>query len=360
MKLRRWTAALGALLFALASASTSTSIADAAPAVGAPRIIVIAPTSDDPISLRLQAELRSLHFDVPEIAIAPDPPSRAQLEDAARASEAVAAVRIVPSKTGVEVWIVDRITGKTVLREMVTSEGGTASKGATIALRVVELLRASLMELDATRPPQGEMETPPMIRELMAPPRITAPPAAQTVTLPEPTPPAFSIELGPAAVLSPGGFGPSGGVSAALYYHPSEPFGVSLIAMIPVLPATVSGPEGATTARIGLVGGGLRGTWKPAGSAWALSLGGGLAALWLHLDGQPIPGFVGTSKNLFSAAPYLRAGLGFTVIPRMRLRADALLGASLPPTLVRFGERLAAVWGVPFVAPTLGVELFWQ
>lgn len=44
----------------------------------------------------------------------------------------------------------------------------------------------------------------------------------------------------------------------------------------------------------------------------------------------------------------------------MRLRADALLGASLPPALVRFGERLAAVWGVPFVAPTLGVELFWQ
>ena len=358
MKPRGWTVALGALLFAL------LSIAGAARAAGVPRIIIIAPASDDRISLRLQAELRSLRFDVPEIEIAPDPPSRAQLEDAARKSEAVAAVRIVPSRSGVEVWIVDRITGKTVLREMVTSGGGPASRDATVALRVVELLRASLMELDAAGPPQGDMETPPMIRELMAPPRITAPIVAQTVSLPEPTPPAFSIELGPAAVLSPGGFSPggfspSGAVSAAVYYHPSEPFGVNLIAMIPIVPATVSGLEGATTARIGLVGGGPRGTWTPAGSAWALSLGGGLAALWLHLDGQPLPGFVGTSRNLFSAAPYLRAGLGLTVIPRLRLRADAVLGASLPLTLVKFGDRLAAVWGVPFVAPTLGVELFW-
>jgi hypothetical protein len=339
---------------------TLGATAGAARAAPAPRIIVLAPTGDDRISLRLQAELRSLHFDVPEVEIAPDPPSRTQLEDAARQSEAVAAVRIVPSQTGVEVWIVDRLTGKTVLREIVTTEGGAASRDATVALRVVELLRASLMELDAARPPQGEMETPPLIRELMAPPRITASPAVKIGTLPALAPPAFSIELGPAAVLSPGGFGPSGAVSAAVHYHPSEPFGASLIALIPVLPATVSGPEGATTARIGLVGGGLRGTWAPAGSAWALTVGGGLAALWLHLEGQPSPGFAGTSTNLFSAAPYLRAGLGRTVIPRLRVRADVLVGTSLPPTLVKFGDRLAAVWGVPFCAPTLGVELFWQ
>jgi hypothetical protein len=354
VRLRRSTAILGAALFTLLSWT------GAARAVEAPRIILIAPTSDDRISLRLQAELRALHFDVPEIEVAPDPPSRAQLEDAARRNEAVAAVRIVPSKTGVEVWIVDRITGKTVLREMVTTAGGAASRDATIALRVVELLRASLMELDAARPPQGDMEPPPLIRELMAPPRVTPPAAAPTATLAPPAPPAFSIELGPAAVLSPGGFGPSGGVSAAVYYHPAEPFGACLIALIPVLPASVSGPEGTTTARIGLLGGGLRGTWTPAGSAWALMLGGGLTALWLHLDGQPSPHFAGTSTNLFSAAPYLRAGVGLTVAPRLRVRADGLVGASLPPTLVRFGERLAAVWGVPLFAPTLGVELFWQ
>jgi hypothetical protein len=353
VKRRRWTAVVGALLLTLLSS------AGAARAGAPPRIVLIATATDDPISLRLQAELRTLHFEVPEIEIAPDPPSRAQLEDAARRSEAVAAVRIVPSRVGVEVWIVDRITGKTVLREMVTTVGGAASRDATIALRVVELLRASLMELDAARPPPGDMDAPPLIRELMAPPPVTPPAPAQTATLPPPAAPAFSIELGPAALLSPGGFGPSGAVSAAIYYHPAEPFGASLIAVIPVFPASVSGPEGSTTARVGLLGGGLRGTWAPAGSAWTATLGGGISALWLHLDGQPIPGFSGSSANLFSAAPYLRAGLGLTVAPRLRLRADALLGASLPPTLVKFGARLAAVWGVPFVAPTLGVELLW-
>ena len=172
-----------------------------------------------------------------------------------------------------------------------TTEGGAAARDATIALRVVQLLRASLLELDAPRPPRGEMEAPPLIRELMAPPRLTAPAVVQTVTLPELAPPSFSIELGPAAVLGPGGFGPSGAVSAAVYYLASRPFAASLIALIAILPATVSGPEGSTTARIGMLGAGLRGTWAPEGSAWALTLGGGLAALWLHLEGQPSPHF---------------------------------------------------------------------
>lgn len=334
--------------------------ARAAGAAALPRIVIIAPTSDDRISLRLQAELRTLHFDVPDVEIAPNPPSRAQLEEAARKSEAVAAVRIVPSSAGIEVWIVDRMTGKTVLREIVTKEGSAASGDATVALRVVELLRASLMELDAARPPEGEMAPPPLIRELMAPPRHTVPAWPSKVALPALDPPVFSIELGPAALLSSGGFSPSGLVSAAVHYRPAEPFGASLLALIPIVPAVVSGPEGATSARVGLLGVGLRGTWTSPGSRWSPTLGGGISALWLHVDGQPAAHFTGSSASVFSAAPYLRAGLGLTLLPRLRVRADTLVGASLPPTLVKFGERLAAVWGVPFVAPTLGVELLWQ
>ncbi len=334
--------------------------ARAAGAAAVPRIVIIAPTSDDRISLRLQAELRALHFDVPDVEIAPTPPSRAQLEEAARKSEAVAAVRIVPSTAGVEVWIVDRMTGKTVLREIVTKEGSAAAGDATVALRVVELLRASLMELDAARPPEGEIQPPPLIRELMAPPRRASPALPARAALPALDPPAFSIELGPAALLSSGGFSPSGLVSAAVHYRPAEAFGASLIALIPILPAVVSGPEGSTSARAGLLGVGLRGTWTSPDSRWAPTLGGGIAALWLRLDGQPAAHFTSASASVFSAAPYLRAGLGLTLVPRLRVRADALVGASLPPTMVKFGERLAAVWGVPFVAPTLGVELLWQ
>lgn len=326
----------------------------------APRIVIIAPTADDRISLRLQAELRALHFEVPDVEIAPGLPSRAQLEAAARQRDAVAAVRIVPSSAGVEVWIVDRMTGKTVLREIVTTEAGSASGDATIALRVVELLRASLMELDAARRPEGEVKPPPLILELMAPPRISARPAPPIAILPERPSPKLSMELGPAALLSPGGFGPSGLVSAAIHYRPAEAFGASLIALIPIPPATVSGPGGATAARVALLGVGLRGAWTSPTSAWTPTLGGGISVVWLHLDGQPAAHFSGVSASVFSCAPYLRAGLGLTIVPRLRVRADALVGASLPPTLVKFGERLAAVWGVPFVVPTLGLELLWQ
>ena len=41
------------------------------------------------------------------------------------------------------------------------------------------------------------------------------------------------------------------------------------------------------------------------------------------------------------------------------MRADALAGVTILRPVVEFGGRVAAVWGTPFVAPTLGLELLW-
>ena len=326
-------------------------------AAGAPRIVILAPARDDRISLRLQAELRALRFEVPDVEITPDPPARERLEEAARRSSAVAAVRIVPSSAGVEVWIVDRMTGKTVLRELVTDDTRGAAGVATIALRVVELLRASLMELDAPRAPPGEVQPPPLIRELMAPSGAT-PSASQAEALPSAAP-AFAVELGPALLLSPGGLSPAGDLNAAVHFRPFDGLGASVVALIPLVPSSVSGPEGVTTARIGLVGAAFRWAFASPGSAWAPSLGAGIALIWLHLDGAPAPGYAGTSADLVTFAPFGRVGLGVAILPRLHVRADALGGLVNARPVVKFGDRTAAVWGTPFVAPTLGLELGW-
>jgi hypothetical protein len=325
-------------------------------AAGAPRIVILAPDRGDRVSLRLQAELKALHFEVPEVALAPDPPSRQRLEEAARASDAVAAVRIVPSSAGVEVWIVDRMTGKTVLREMVTDDVQSSAGVATIALRVVELLRASLMELDAPRAPEGEVRPPPLIRRWMTPP---ATPAASPAESPPALAPTFSLELGPALVLSPGGLSPAGDLNAAVHLRPAEGLGASVVALIPVVPSLVRGPEGVTAARIGLLGAAFRWVFASPGSAWAPTAGAGLTLIWLHLDSAPAPGFTGTSANLVTFAAFARVGLGVTIVPRLRLRADVLGGLVNARPVVKFGDRTAAVWGNPFVAPTLGLEVAW-
>jgi hypothetical protein len=346
----------------LAAACGVLAVALAAPwgdarAGGAPRIVILAPDPDDRVSLRLQAELRALRFQVPDVEIAPEPPSRARLEEAARKSDAVAAVRIVPSSAGVEVWIVDRITGKTVLREMVTDDARSPAGVATVALRVVELLRASLMELDAPHPPHGEVQAPPLIRALMAPasPAEAAPP----VEIPPAAAPAFAVELGPALLLSPGGLSPAGNLDAAIHFRPFGGLGASVVALIPIVPAVVSGPEGRTTARIGLLGPAFRWVFASPGSAWAPAAGAGIALIWLHLDGVPAAGYAGSSADLVTFAAFGRFGLGYAVHPRLRIRVDALGGMVNARPVVQFGDRVAATWGTPFVMPTLGLELDW-
>ncbi|WP_148313727.1 hypothetical protein [Sorangium cellulosum] len=353
----RRAAALGALALALALALAAPP--REARAGGAPRIVVVAPSREDRVSLRLQAELRALKFEVPEVEIAPDPPSRERLEEVAREKDAVAAVRIAPSSGGVEVWLVDRMTGKTVLREMVTDDTRSPSGGAALALRVVELLRASLMELDAPRPPAGEVAPPPSIREMMASPRADTPAPAPSVGLPPPRGAAFSIELGPAVLLSPGGMGPWGLLSAAANYQPSEEVGASVFALIPLLSSSASGPEGVATARVGLVGAAISGVVAPPGAPWRFAVGAGASAVWMRLEGRPSERYEGSTEDLLTVAPLLRAGLGVAITPRLRVRADAICGVAILVPVVEFAGRQVATWGVPLVAPSLDLELVW-
>jgi hypothetical protein len=336
------------LLVAVAAATSN--------ALGAePRIVVLTPAPGDPVSHRIQAELRALRFEVPEVVVAPEPPSRARLEELARSAEAVAAVRVAPSSAGVEVWIVDRMTKKTVLREIVTDDTLSPGGVAAIALRVVELLRASVMELDAPRAPSGEVAPPPQIRELLTPPTADAPTPPLPARLP--SPPVLSIELGPAALVSPGGLDPAGDLALALHLRPAAGPGATLFVLFPLIPSRVSGPEGVAAAHPGLLGAAFRWVFAPAQSRWTASAGAGVAGLWLHVDATPAPRYVASAADLFTFAPFARAGAGYAAAPRLRIRTDVLAGLAMPRPVIVFGDRIAAAWGRPFFAPTLGIEL---
>ena len=323
----------------------------AARAAGSPRIVLVAPEPGDRVAVRIRAELRALRFEVVDAEPAPGPPARAPLAEVARERGAVAAVRLVPSSAGVEVWIVDRITGKTVLREVLTEEPGSAAGSATVALRVVELLRASLMELDAPGPPRGEVTLPEEVRGLLAPSRRSP------ATPPPPGRPIVSIEVGPTLLVSPGGLGPEGAVQVAAHLAPESRVAASLFAMVPLVPASASGPEGSATLRFGIFGGGARVRLAAPGARWAPVAGAGVSALWMSYDGKPGAGWVGASGDAFTVAPWLRVGLGVAVAPRLRLRADLLGGVAVRRPAIQFGERVAARWGAPFFAPSIGIEL---
>ncbi len=296
------------------------------------------------------AELDSLGF--PPVITDPgaEPTSRAALEASARQAGAIAAIRAVPSARGVEVWIVDRVTGKTVLREMARDD--TAFDGdAALALRVVELLRASLLEVSLPVPPLGEVAVTPEIRA-----KLTLPAPGALDEKPAPT---LRLSLAPGVMVSAGGFGPAASLALDLAWMPSEHVGVVALGAIPLTHPQVLGAPGGADLEVLLAGGGARFVFTTPASRWAPSADVGVTAVWLHSAGTANPGFVAGTASASTAGLFGRLGLAVAVTPLFRLRADVLAGGIPQGTSIQLAEHQVATWGKPFVLASAGVDFGW-
>jgi hypothetical protein len=142
----------------------------AAGAAGATSVVLVRPAKAPPVMVetlvRLKGELSSAGFEASIVDGVPGAAadSRAGLERLATERKADAVVAIVGdvSPDFVEVWVIDKVTGKSVVRRM-TYQPAAAETSKTLALRAIELLRASFLEIDlATHNRQNEtMAVPP-------------------------------------------------------------------------------------------------------------------------------------------------------------------------------------------------------
>lgn len=126
------------------------------------------------LATRVAAELESLGFSVESQTREPEP---AELALAARRASAFAAIGIGPTAAGnVEITVLDRVTGKTVRRELLGRSLEDPTTRELVALRASELLRASLMEIEAPHPPRGDVPPPPaVVRIAQAPETLRRP-----------------------------------------------------------------------------------------------------------------------------------------------------------------------------------------
>jgi hypothetical protein len=124
----------------------------AAQAARAATVILVRPENPKAITaealVRMHGELVSVGFDV-QIAATPagvDP--RASLEQTASSSNVDAVVALLGDATpgSVEVWVIDRVTGKSVVRR-IPSQPESNRAAEILAIRAIELLRASLLEV---------------------------------------------------------------------------------------------------------------------------------------------------------------------------------------------------------------------
>jgi hypothetical protein len=123
-----------------------------------PRVLIVIDESSGAAGLpdrqgavvQLRAELETAGFEVVVQRSGAADSARA-LDQAAHDADAFAAITVFDIAGGIsgDVWVTDRVTGKTLLRRV---EATDDEASRIVALRAVELLDASLVELDLPRP----------------------------------------------------------------------------------------------------------------------------------------------------------------------------------------------------------------
>jgi hypothetical protein len=118
----------------------------------ASRVVLLRSLTDDALSRQgttlLTAELEAAGFEVVEIERDSTHDIRQDIDAASARLQPVAtfAIRSLPGRTAVELWLEDRITGKLVIRRVAVRAGSSAA-APDLALKAVELLRGSLLEV---------------------------------------------------------------------------------------------------------------------------------------------------------------------------------------------------------------------
>ena len=304
-----------------------------------PRVALIEDPDETTILPRLHAELSGLGLDVRTVLKNKDERLPHDIIEAARTTGAVAAFRIVVEGDRADVWIADRVTGKVVLREMLPR--GPKIDGRVVALRAVELLRVSLMELDVRRAPQGEPPPPVTLTETSG--------LLQDLER-------FSLTADSSFLWSPGGCGPGIGVAAALAWRPTW-IGARLSGGSVLAPATITRPEGTgevTTRWLALDAvlqrRRTRITWRP-------RAGLGVAALATDVRGVPIGPRSANQKTVYTLSPMASVDLGLAVHARVRLGLGVTYLRPLRSVDILIAGTTVGSYGRDIVLANLGVDI---
>jgi hypothetical protein len=291
----------------------------------------------------LREEIESLGL---EVTVVPERDPAEPLEARARAASAVGAIRITGSGSGsVEMTILDRATGKTVSRHLAIATPSDPASAELVATRTVELLRASLMELEAPHPPRGDAPVTPEVQAL-------AEPSSEGGVG------AFAVATGPALVKSPG-LGVAFDVWVALSLRTAAGAGVTARVLAPAIGGELGTSEGRISASAWQYR--LGGSFDGPALSSRLSLRGeaGLALLALSTDGSARAPFRSARQRSIAWGPWASLGFELALARRLSLLAAGDVTFLFPETVLRSAGRNVATFGRPLTSVSTGLELTW-
>jgi hypothetical protein len=321
------------LLFLLAAASVGWAADEP------PRVALIEDPADATILPRLRAELVGLGLDVRAVAKKEDEALPHDLIEAARSMNAVAAFRVVVVGDRADVWIADRVTGKVVLREMLPR--GAEIDGRVVALRAVELLRVSLMELDAPHVPQGELPAPPKLSETSG-------------LLPDPE--RFSLSASASFLWSPGGTSPGVGVATALAWRASW-LGVRLFGGSMLAPARLARTEGTGEVTTRWLGLDAIAQPRQTRMRWRPRVGLGFAALATDLRGVAESPRPTHEEMVYTFSPAASVELGLAIYRHVRVEMGVTYLRPLRSVNLIVAGNQAGSYGQNIILANLGLDI---
>jgi hypothetical protein len=313
-----------------------------------PRVVLMRPSTDDPVLNdafnRVEAELRIHDFQTLTVPTETGKPPAEALGRVAEESGALASIGFVrqADTTSVEIWLVDRVSGKTTMRKLEVKKSGDAA--SVLAIRTVDLLRMSLSEYDAETPP------PP---DVVGVERRPLPEAVTTLTTEETR---VRLRVEAMGVYDGAAFGFAYGPALGLHFV-SAPLEIGLMLAGPLIGAELETELGSAS------------VWQELG--WLdvrvavyerndsrLSLSAGAGVHLMQARGQARAPLVSLSDSVWSSLGALGAhgelGLSRSVALAASVRAVALL-PELGVAVATERETL----GQPLVLASLGVTVGW-
>jgi len=328
----------------LASLSLLFALAAAGP-VGAQaarsRVTLVRTPTEDPLlreaSTRLRAELEGAGFQVVEIDRGPGD-SRIEVEGTDRKG-GIATIAIDRAGAGAtaDVWISDRVSGKTVVRRL--RVGGGPRAAAVLAIRALELLRASLLEVVLPAPAEEKepAKAPTDVVRWVEP------------TLPEPEQgellDGVTLGVGVQALHGLDGIGLAIGPTLRAYHgFASHVFG-RLVLAGPIGNPTLSEPEGSAAVRQEFLS--LDLGWATPAAPFGALVWVGAGGYHLHTSGTAVPPYHSTSDDVLSLL--LTAGIGGVARLGQAIALTAEAGAVglFPRPIVVIAGRDAGSAGAP-------------
>jgi hypothetical protein len=315
------------------------------------RVVIVRDRSADAVvdraEVRLAAELRAAGFQVEERVVEGDDDARKAVEEPAEGGPfATVLLRRSGTRAATDVWVADHVTHKTVVRRMGSRSAGDAADRA-LALRVVELMRASLVEGLVLPASDDDVLPSPSLTPAPTPARVLPPDVTAWTrdALHEPPPrrsPHVGLALGVAGAFA----GPDVGMAIApelrLAWYATTAWSVGVVAVGPGFGARVTATEGTANVRQELALGEVAFESAPAGVASAfVSLGAG--AYHLYASGDASPPYTSGHDDAWSALFAAGAGLRVRITGAASVVVDAREVLALPrPVVVFASERVAA------------------